>query len=110
MKKLINKVINKTNILRSKINIFTSRIQVLNDRIKKINMSNEEGMFVNPYTVFASYLIDALSFGALTLIVINCFYGWLGWANLPLLIGVGFSRNLILGAIKDISNAIKGKE
>jgi len=106
----IKKVNNKFTYIIVLIRGIYAKIKCMHENIKQVTPEKlKSAEPSNPYEMLRNWLTDMFTFGILSTIAINGIFGWQGWYNIGLIIGISLSRHVIPEIIKLISDAIKGK-
>lgn len=58
--------------------------------------------------VFRDWLLDITQYGIITTIILNTAFGWLGWRNVYIWLGIGLGRWLFLDFLSSVVRTIKG--
>lgn len=60
--------------------------------------------------VFRDWLLDITQYGIITTIILNTAFGWLGWKNVYIWLGIGLGRWLFLDFLSSVVKTIKGNQ
>jgi hypothetical protein len=96
------------NFIRKVVHRCTGRLHSIHQRLLNIDVEKLPGRYQqNPYQLFLVWLLDVSVYGLITTFILNTWFGWLGWRNVPLIFANGMFVWLTTDYVRQMKTAIK---